>query len=261
MFATVEFYEREGTAKSRVKNFFVKPKIITEKVNLPENEYFYKLKVPVYKGRIPYDKIRKVASGVNDGLIFPEEFIPPETEGIKLYSAKYFKEMMLFNSALAMLEKSVFEPTQTVITLIDKKGVLAGEVSRLVKYAAEIRVVTDNIRPYEIVSRKILEQYGLSILVSSMLSSISREGIIISPKTSEIPLSFKGIVITSERRFLPFARVLTGTGISTDELYRSLCPLNIPESEFLSALCEVCFVGALRKTRYEKLVDISETNI
>lgn len=261
MFATVEFFEREDGLKHRFRNLFIKEKIITERIPLPENEYFYKLKVPAHKGRIPYDKIRKIASGVNDGLIFPESFIPPEEEGMKLYSPKYFKEMMLFNSAVFMLEKSVFEPTQTVITLIDKKGVLAGEISRLVKYAAEIRVVTDNTRPYEIVSRKILEQCGLSILVSSMLSSISREGIIISPKISEIPLSFKGIVITGERRFLPFARVLTGTGISTDEFYRSLCPLNIPEREFLSALCEVCFIASLRKTRYEKLVDISEANI
>lgn len=260
MFATVEFYEREDTAKKRVKNFFVKPKIITEKVNLPENEYFYKLKVPLHKGKIPYDKLKRISSGVNDGLIFPKGF-KKEAEDIKVYSSRYFKETVLFNSAVSMLKKSVFEPTQTVITLVDKKGVLSGEVSRLVPFACEIRVVTDNIRPYEIVSGKIMGEYGLSLFVSDKLSTISKEGIIISFDSSFIPLSFKGIVVTAQKRFLPFARVLTGEGIVAERIYADLCPEEIDLEEFLSALCEVCFIRSLRQTEFEKLVDISALKI
>ncbi len=261
MFATVEFYEREDTFKERLRSFFSPPKIITEKVPLPENEYFYKIKVPLHKGEIPYDKLKRISSGVGDGLIFPKDFKCEESTGIKIYSSRYFKETVLFNTAVSLIKESVFEPTQTVITLVDKKGVLASEVNRIVPYAYEIRVVTDNIRAYEFAHRRIMNEYGLSVLVSDKLSSISKEGIVISYDSSFIPLYFKGLVLTAEKRFLPFARVLVGEGITADEKYRALCPENVDAEAFLSALCEVCFIRELRKTEYEKLVDISAGSI
>lgn len=261
MFATVEFYEREDTFKAKLKSFFSPPKIITEKVPLPENEYFYKMKVPLHKGEIPYDKLKRISSGVCDGLIFPKGFRCEETEGIKVYSSRYFKETVLFNTAVSLIKESIFEPTQTVITLVDKKGVLASEVSRIVPFACEIRVVTDNMRAYEFAHRRIMNEYGLSLLVSDKLSSISKEGIVISYDSSFIPLYFKGLVLTAQKRFLPFARVLMGEGISADEKYTALCPEGVDMEIFLSALCEVCFVKELRKTEYEKLVDISSGSI
>ncbi len=261
MFATVEFYERENTFRAKLKSFFRPPEIITEKVPLPENEYFYKLKVPLNKGKVPYDKLKRLSSGVGDGLIFPEGFICEETEGIKIYSSRYFREMVLFNTAVSLIKESIFEPAQTVITFVDKKGVLASEVGRIVPFACEIRIVTDNMRAYEFASKRIMKEYGLSLLVSDKLSSISKEGIVISYDSSFIPLYFKGLVLTAQKRFLPFARVLTGEGISADEKYTALCPEGVDRELFLSALCEVCFVRELRKTEYEKLVDISSASI
>lgn len=261
MFATVEFYEREDSFKVRLKSFFSPPKIITEKVLLPEDEYFYKIKVPLKKGKVPYDKLRRISGGVSGGLIFPEGFICEETEGIRIYSSRYFRETVLFNTAVRLLEESVFEPLETVITLVDKKGVLASEVGRLVSFACEIRIVTDNTRPYEFASRRIMNEYGLSLLVSDKLSSIANKGIVISYDSSFIPLYFKGVVLTAHKRFLPFARVLIGEGITADEKYTALCPEGFERETFLSALCELCFVRELRAAEYEKLVDISSQSI
>ncbi len=261
MFATVEFYSPDESFRARLKRFFRPPEIITEKVSVPENEYFYKIRVPLNKGRVPYDKLRRISAGVCNGLIFPESFRCEEPEGIKIYSSRYFSETVLFNTAVSLIKESVFAPNETLITLVDKKGVLATEVSRIVPYAGEIRVVTDNTRAYEFASRRIIDEYGLSLLVSDKLSSIPGEGIVISLDSSYIPLYFKGLLITAQRRYLPFARVLAGEGIRADEKYIALCPEGTDTEAFLSALCELCFVRELRKTEYEKLVDISSAGI
>lgn len=261
MFATVEFYMPEETLKAKVRRLFRSPEIITEKVHLPENEYFYKIKMPLHKGAVPYDKLRRISSGLCDGLIFPVGFRCEDTLGIKIYSSRYFRETVLFNTAVSLIKESVFQPSETLITLVDGRGVLACEISRIVPYANEIRIITDNIRAYEFASNRIMNEYGLSLLVTDKLSSIGNEGIVISCDSSFIPLYFKGLVLTAQKRFLPFARVLTGEGIRADEKYRELCPEGFDEEAFLSALCEVCFVKELREAEYEKLVDISSSDI
>ncbi len=255
MFATVEFYEGERTFKKRVKRFFVKEKILSERVNLPENEYFYKLKVPVHKGNIPEERLKRITAGLSDGLIFPKGF--KNDSGIKVWSPSYFKDILLFNTALSQIEKSVFNPAETLITLIDKKGVLHTEISRLVPFSGELKVITDNVRAYERESERIMKEYGLSLFVSDKLSVIPERGIIISRHSDIIPVYFKGLLITDEKRLFPFARVLSGEGIKAQEFYERLCPDGIDMTDFLSALCEVCFAAELRKSEYEKLVDIS----
>ncbi len=255
MFATVEFYERDNSLKGRIKSLFSKSAIITERVNLPENEYFYKLKVPVHKGKIPLEKLRRVSEHITDGLIFPGGFLPDNE--LKRYSSTYFRDIILFNSAASQIEKSVFNPSETLITLIDKKGVLHSHIDRLVCLAGEIKIITDNVKCYERKAKKIMEEYGLSLIVSDKLSAIPETGIIISLRSDVVPVYFKGLLITGERRLLPFAKVLTGQGIKANAEYMSLCPENINMTEFLSALCEVCFQKELRKSEYEKLVDIS----
>ncbi len=255
MFATVEFYEGERTFKGRMKRFFFKEKILSERVVLPENEYFYKLKVPVHKGVIPEERLKRITASLTDGLIFPKGF--RNDRGIKAWSPSYFKDVVLFNTALSQIEKSVFNPAETLITLIDRKGVLHTEVSRLVPFSGELKVITDNVRAYERESERIMRDYGLSLFVSDRLSAIPEKGIIISRHSDIIPVYFKGLLITDEKRLFPFARVLTGEGIKAHKAYEGLCPEGIDMTEFLSALCEVCFVSELRKSEYEKLVDIS----
>ncbi len=255
MFATVEFYEGERSIKGRMKRFFFKEKIISERVNLPENEYFYRLKVPVYKGEIPEERLKKITEGLRDGLIFPKSF--RNVGGIKEWSPSYFKDILLFNTAVSQIEKSVFNPAETLITLIDKKGVLHTEISRLVPFSGELKVITDNVKAYERESEIIMREYGLSLFVSDKLSNIPERGIIISCRSDIIPVYFKGLIITGEKRLFPFARVLSGEGIKKTGSYGRLCPEGIDMTDFLSALCEVCFAKELRRCEYEKLVDIS----
>ncbi len=255
LFATVEFFEREKSVRSTLKRLFIGEGIISEKVALPENEYFYRLKVPVHKGKIPSEKLKRMTESVGDGLIFPEGFVPEK--GIKIYSPSWFGDVVLFNSALKQLEESVQNPSETLVTVIDKKGVLHTEISRLINSAGEIKVITDNVRAYTGVTERLMQEYGASVFVSDKLSSIPGKGIIISPRSEVVPLYFKGLIITGEKRFFPFAKVLAGEGISNVGNYGALCPEGINMTAFISALCEVCFVKELRKSVYEKLVDIS----
>ncbi len=255
LFGTVEFYERENTVKNRIRRLFFREGITTERVNLPENEYFYRVKVPVHKGKIPEDKLKRLSDSFNDGLIFPESF--SHDGEIKVYISSFFRELLLFNSAVSQLSQSIFDPTETLITVIDRKGVLHTEISRLVNLAGEIKIITDNLKAYERQTEKIMNEYGLSVFVSDKLSSIPEKGIIISLNSGVVPVYFKGLLITGEKRLFPFARVLTGEGIRSEGDYQTLCPDGINLTEFLSALCEVCFVKELRRSEYEKLVDIS----
>lgn len=255
MFGTVEFYERENSVRERLRRLFSGDRILSERVSLPENEYFYRLRVPVHKGKIPEERLKRMTASLTDGLLFPEGF-KADTD-IRCFHGSYFTDIMLFNSAVSQLKQSVLNSSETLITLIDKKGVLHTQVDRLVTLAGEIKVITDNLRAYEAQAQRLMAEYGLSLFVSNKLSAIPERGIIISRRSDAVPVYFKGLLITGERRLLPFARVLTGEGIRAGGGYESLCPEGINMTDFLSALCEVCFVKELRKSEYEKLVDIS----
>ena len=255
MFGTVEFYESESSLRGRMKRLFFRESITAEKVQLPENEYFYRLRVPVHKGKIPAEGLKRLSASLADGLLFPEGY--RAERGMKVYASSYFRDILLFNSAVSQLKESVFSPAETLITLIDKKGVLHSQLGRLVPFAGELKVITDNVRAYESESARLMREYGLSLFISDKLSAIPEKGIIISRHSDVVPVYFKGLLITGERRLLPFARVLTGEGIRAAGGYGGLCPDGINLTDFLAALCEVCFVKELRRSEYEKLVDIS----
>lgn len=254
LFATVEFYEGDKSLGKRLRRMLFGDRIITEKINLPENEYFYRLRVPLHKGKIPAERLRRISASFSDGVIFPEEF--KNECGIKKYSSSYFRDILLFNTAVSQIEKSVFNPAETLVTVVDKKGSLHTQVSRLVNFAGEIKIITDNVRAYENTAKRIMEEYGLSLLISNKLSSIPERGIIISRHSDIIPVYFKGLLITGEKRIFPFARVLVGEGIKAEGGCPELCPPGIDMTDFLSALCEVCFMRELRKSEYERLIEI-----
>lgn len=254
MFATVELYEGDKSLKNKLRRILIKDKITAERVLLPENEYFYKLRVPIHKGKIPAEKLFKAASSMTDGLIFQDGVAP--CDGIKVFSSSYFKRLLLFNSAVSYLKQGQAEPQDTLITLIDEGGVLHTHTDTLISLAGEIKIITQNKRAYESTAQRLMREYGASLFISERLSAIPHKGIIISLHSHIIPLHFKGLLITGEKRFLPFARVLTGEGIKGREKYKSLCPPGIDLTEFLAALCEACYVKELRESEYEKLVDI-----
>ena len=95
MFATVEYYEEEKGFTKRLRRVFVKNRIISERVALPENECFYKLKVPLHKGKIPEERLRRMTAGITGGVLFPDG--ADSCGGIKIYNPSWFRDILLFN--------------------------------------------------------------------------------------------------------------------------------------------------------------------
>lgn len=255
MFATVELYE-EDRKRGIFKKFFHKPKITFEKINLKNDECFYKMKVPYIKGEIPYDKLREFAFSLGEGMIFEKGARVNENQ-MPVYKARYFPFLMLFNSAISLFSQSVFEAEKTSVTIFDQRGVLAGEIHRLVPFFSQICVVTYNRQKYSFTAEKMMKDYGLSLLVTDMGDkSVGESDVVIAFDSSSVPLYFKGLLITESERLFPFATVLVGKGIKCEKEYLSLCPDKIDCLQFVSALYEAAFQRELHFAEYEKLVDI-----
>lgn len=255
MFATVELYE-DGKKRGRIRQLFYKPKIIREKIDLSGDEFFYKLKVPLVRGEIPYEKLREITFSIGEGLIF-EKGIAVDERQIPLYKSRYFPKLMLFNSAVSLFRESIFEAEKTSVTVFDERGELAGEIHRLVPFASEIAVVTYNRQKYGFIANKLMKDYGLSLLVTKESDkSVGDSAVIIAPDSSNVPLFFKGLLITESEKLFPFATVLVGRGVKCEEKYLSLCPDKIDERDFVSALYEAAFQRELHFASYAKLVDI-----
>lgn len=255
MFATVEICKGEKTLKGKIREFFGKARMYSEKVELEDGEYFYILKVPARKGKIPYDRLRNITFSIGEGLIFSEGTEIDEAL-VRVYKPRYFPKLMLFNSAVSMLKASVFDPAKTTLTLVDERGELASELHRLVPFASEIRVVTARSGRYEPVAEKLMDDYGLSLFIGDRFEKASAEStVIITYDCQWVPLSCKSLIFTVKPRFLPFARILVGQGVKGADGYAELCPEGIDKLTFVSALYEAAFQRKLHFAEYEKLVD------
>lgn len=222
---------------------FRKLKIRSQRVTLPGNDAFFVVTLENFRGKASLKKLEDCLGILKKDVLVSGDM--PLTEGtdITVFSPDILPRLLLINSASDTLKGCRYKS----LILYDEKGIYTHCTAKLTDSFDRIRVVTPFTQKYEEVSRKLMENYGFSLEVSSCESFGA--DVIIS-HSCRVPLYYSGIVFTNERKYLMNSQVFSGKEITLPDPYEDLRPENTDTLIFASALYEKCGITDLGKLKY-----------
>ncbi|MCM1364558.1 MAG: hypothetical protein NC122_09980 [Faecalibacterium sp.] len=247
--------ENNGGIKGRFYDLTHPPEVTSEKISVQGAFPFYKITARIYRGIIPWNTVEAVSGKLKSRAILPFGVKADEKCGISAFAPKVLPKRVLFNSAVKTLEKMALDPTQIFVSVVDENAYLVDIIEKLVPIACRIQVITNCVSDYERLADRLLEEYGLSLIVSGRVDSrILASTVIISASATVVPLVYRGLLFTNERRKLMNATVLTGDNITLPGKFASVVPDDIDRLTFASALYELCSADELGSLHFENML-------
>lgn len=249
MFFVLEVKESQKDFSSKVSQYFRSPEVFVQKVESSGILPFYRITAVKHRGKIPWKEIEKAAGKFCKRAIIGDDIALPDDTSIKRYKPVMFPQRVLFNSAVSVLKKLRLDPTKMSITVFDENGYLTDLIENLVMLCSSVRVVTSCAQSYEQIRNKLFSKYGISVVICSKAeSSILTSTAIISDKSAAVPLIYRGLLFTNEKRRMLNATVLSGKSISLEKRISFLYTAETDKLTFASALYEFCGAKELEKT-------------
>ncbi len=229
---------------------FRRPKIHSRRINTPDGEAFFIVTTEKHLGRVPWKKLENCLGILKKDIILNENISLPENSDITLFTHDIFPRLLLINSATNYILKHKSDFISKSLTVFDEKGIYPNHIEKLLPCFANIKIVTYKTEIYDNLSQKLMENYGLSLIVTSVESYDS--DVIISHRC-HAPIYYKGTVFTNERKALINGKVFTGWDIKLPTEYENLNTCNIDPVIFASALYEKCGCSDLAALSYNEL--------
>ena len=245
MFFVLEIKERENTYKAKLHDLFYGAEVTQQKITPEKALPFYIVSTYKYKGKLPWKEIEKICGKLFSKAVLPSGITPDENTKIKSYRPSVLPLRALFFGAVRFLKSTKQKHS---ITVFDENGILCSFLEMLA-FASEITVVTNEKELYEEVSSKILYDYGISVAVFEPSQKKTPLGsAVISCQSSNIPLTYPGLLFTLEKRKTLCTNVFCSRKIILPEKYDRLVPENTDRLLFASALYELCGAKELQNT-------------
>ena len=244
-----ELSEENKKGFRKLGRFFRKPKVEIERIELKNRKAFYNCKVETRKGKIPWEEIEAVSPA--------KTFLVPDCISEKppfvVWQPKKLPQLMLFNSAVEYIRERALPPTKTQITIVDKEGRYVALLKNMINLASQITVITNDER-YRKLSQELLNDYGVSLIIREEFCGEKVEnGFLFDCSGESAPLSYKGTVFSSEKKYLLNGKSLTPGGFDLPDEYEKLRILKINKLHFASALFELCDVKELQSLKFNEL--------
>lgn len=254
MFATVEVRDAAGGIKTFFRDLFALPEIELIRVNVPFGEAFYRVVATEYRGQAPVEEICEKLQRLKGSVIFEVNFPCDERTDSLEFMSPSLSAQLLFNSATEYIASLGLNALQSSLTIFDPEGIYAEKTERLVPLFSKIHVFTKNVCAYNESSRKLMDDYGLSLIISDRITGKAPDTTaLICP--GEVPFCnfYKGILFTNASDIPPCGCCVQGDGIELPTEYELLRPEGICRMYFASALYEKSKVTALGNLSFKKL--------
>lgn len=239
MFAVVKIIEQEKSFWSKFK----RPGITSERVNLPNGEYFFIITAEKKGDKVPFKEILDFSGNLRDSLLFENGFRFEKDWNYSPFKSDALSKKLLFDLAVSHLQKTQPNPINTKICICDNEGIYKKGLHRVVKFASGIHIVTKDRSLYEREIKKLLYEYGISVTASINFDASAKNcNVVISHFSRGIPLTFDGVIFTNEKRPFINARVFSVQNVDLSFEYEKLRPEGIDRFAFASALYEKCNV-------------------
>jgi hypothetical protein len=227
---------------------FRKPKIQSQRINLPSGDAFFIVTADKHLGKIPWKSLEKCLGILKHNILLPDDITVPEGINITKFIPDILPRLILMNSTTDYITKHRLHFQNKSLTIFDEKAIYQSYIEKLLPCFCSIRIITDLPEKYSSLSRRLLENYGFSLIISTEESFNS--DVVIS-HSCKAPIYFEGTIFTNEGNCMMNGRVFSGSEIDLPCLYKNLKPRNVGDMLFASALYESCNEKSLGKLQYK----------
>lgn len=243
MFAILQITESER----KFHNIFRKPQIESERITLPNGDAFFIVKLKNYRKNIPWKKLEKCMGILKHCVLLSDDTTIPDDVNITPFTSDTLQRIVLMNSATDYILNHKAQFISKSLAICDDKAIYTNYIEKLIYCFTNIKIITSLPEKYNLIQNKLLETYGISLIITSAENYDS--DILISHK-STVPLYYSGRLFTNEKKYFMNAEVFSGSIIDLPKEYEKLRPENISSLLFASALYEKSGVKEIGELRY-----------
>ena len=247
MFATITTIQEPENFWGKLKYNLLPPPVKAEKVEVEGCSGFLKLTVPIVRGKIHWEPVRRAAGDALNRLVTPPAFELHEKATLEHFKSDRFQRQLCINSFLKLLSLLPQRKLLQECAVIDMPALFPASLRALPCYCRTIRIITANEHKYTPFVRRCLEEYGTIVCLSEHISKAFDAPVVLHPLPAAIPTAFSrgSLVFASTAKNLYTSRLLTPEGANIPAKYLSLVPKGIAPLPFAAALYEVSGLSEL----------------
>lgn len=235
--------------------FYRQPDPVVTCVPLRGGAFFYKADFFTDKhGETDVSVLPNLVGGCAQRLLLSETEIqlqPP----LQKFMPVLYPEILFLNTALHFLRGQPEPPNIRILGFVDPTARLQEKIVPFVRLAKTVKIYTDFPNRYDTLTKEILEEWGLSVIVSSYAETLKECNVVLAP-FCENSLGTHG-VLCGGREQICYA----GEQFLLPQEEEARRPKDTDAVLFASALYELCNVKGLENLRYARLKPIKSETI
>lgn len=194
------------------------------------------------RGKIPYEKIRRLALEEAHRLLTDESLVFPKDVPLRRFESSELRCRLCLNMALEVLKALSKRQMDIKVGIFDPRGRIADGAGSLLHYTKSIRVVTACTELYSAEASRLMEESGAVMNVSRRLKALSELNLILAPipLVVNLPVRNDALILTVARpKLSQSCACFYRYDVSLDEELKGLMPQGFESEYFASALYEL----------------------
>ncbi|MBQ7385527.1 MAG: hypothetical protein IJW04_03350 [Ruminococcus sp.] len=191
------------------------------------------------RGKIPYEKIRRISENQSDCLLTKEDLILPQESKLRRFYSAELSERLCLNMTIAVLKELKASSDNIKVAVFDPEARIADGVGAILKFTQNLTVVTRMTGVYGAEAERIMNESGAVLNVSRRMKSLENAKLVVAPYKlkTQLPLGKDAVILT----VAPSAVSQKGTVyyryyFTLSEDLKSLLPQGFDAEYFSSAL-------------------------
>ncbi len=200
---------------------------------------FYILEILDGKRGINWKLVADKCGRYASRIIAPRSLPLPDHTRLKRFIPISMNSVLVFNTALKIIEKTKLPPDEISITLTDRNAVHPREICKILPFASTIRVVTGHPERYAAACSEAFEKHGASLIIRSAYEPVSKPDIVICCDGA-VTAAMKNAAIFTSKRKNGGKIVFSGSGVSLVAKHSEVISPETDPVDFAGALTELC---------------------
>lgn len=191
------------------------------------------------KRGIDWELVAQKCGRYSTRIIAPRSLPLPDHPRLKRFIPVSMNSILVFNTALKVIEKSKLAPEEICITLTDRNAVHPSEVCKILPFASTVRVVTSHPERYARACSEAFEEHGASLIIRSAYEPIAKPDIVICCDGA-VAATMKNAAIFTSKRKNGGKIIFSGSGVCLTPQHAELISPETDPVDFAGALTELC---------------------
>lgn len=157
------------------------------------------------RGKIRWDKIRKLSGTEAERLLTKEELDIPEISGLRRFYCDELKARLCLNMAIEVLKSLKAFSEKIKVAVFDTEGRIADSVGAMLRFTDSLTVVTRMTGLYTAEAERLMNESGAVLSVSRRMKSLADAKLIVAPQKLEtqLPLDKQAVILTVSHPAVP----------------------------------------------------------